>query len=142
MAGHPRRKTAAVDQDANVVTIPRLPPVSNADKPPGWDRWGAAEKVEHLLSMSLDCMREYLSWPPDDLDPYRFAAQTQVIREVPMVAAKVGVARRERTLAEMARRGSTPARHRTSYGENQSSRVGAREIGGAQESARHSRAAR
>jgi hypothetical protein len=38
------------------------------------------------------------------LDPYRLAAQTQVVRVVAMVAAKVGVeARRERILAEMAR---------------------------------------
>jgi hypothetical protein len=42
-------------------------------------------------------MHECLSWPADDLDPYRLAAQTQVIRVVAMVAAKVGVdARRDR----------------------------------------------
>jgi hypothetical protein len=42
-------------------------------------------------------MREYLSWPADDVDPYRLAAQTQVIRVVAMVGAKVGdEARRER----------------------------------------------
>jgi hypothetical protein len=42
-------------------------------------------------------MLDYLSWPADDLDPYRLAAQTQVIRVVAMVAAKVGEeARRER----------------------------------------------
>jgi len=35
-------------------------------------------------------MHEYLSWPADNLDPYRLAAQTQVIRVVAMVAAKVG----------------------------------------------------
>ena len=35
-------------------------------------------------------MRDYLSWPPDDLDPHRLAAQVQVIRVVAMVAAKVG----------------------------------------------------
>jgi hypothetical protein len=47
--------------------------------------------------MSLDRMHDYLSWPADGLDPYRHAAQTQVIRVVAMVAAKVGVeARRER----------------------------------------------
>jgi hypothetical protein len=52
-------------------------------------------------------MHDYLSWPADGLDPYRLAAQTQVIRVVAMVAAKVGdEARRERerVLAEMARR--------------------------------------
>ena len=57
----------------------------------------AAEKVEHLLRLSLDRMHDYLAWPADDLDPYRLAAQTQVIRVVAMVGAKVGdEARRER----------------------------------------------
>ena len=54
-------------------------------------------------------MHDYLSWPADDLDPYRLAAQTQVIRVIAMVAAKVGIeARRERErdriLSEMTRR--------------------------------------
>ena len=70
---------------------------SDPNKPPGWKRWSAAEKVEHLLGLSLDRMREYLSWPADDVDPYRLAAQTQVIRVVAIVGAKVGdQARRER----------------------------------------------
>ena len=103
------RKPVAVDQDGNVVTIPRLPSVAVSNKPPGWNRWSPAEKAEHLLGLSLDRMHDYLSWPADDLDPYRLAAQTQVIRVVAMVAAKVGVdARRERErdriLAEMTRR--------------------------------------
>jgi hypothetical protein len=85
------RKTGAVDQDGNVVTIPRLPPVTGASKPPGWNRWSEAEKVQHLLGLSLDRMREYLTWPPDGLDPYRLAAQTQVIRVLAMVAAKAGI---------------------------------------------------
>jgi hypothetical protein len=90
------RKTGAVDAGGNVVIIPRLPSVTGAHKPPGWNRWSAAEKVEYLLRMSLDRMHDYLSWPADGLDPYRLAAQTQVLRVVAMVAAKVGVeARRE-----------------------------------------------
>jgi hypothetical protein len=84
------RKTGAVDQDGNVVTSPRLPSVTGAHKPPGWNRWSAAEKAEHLLGMSLDRMHDYLSWPADSLDPYRLAAQTQVVRVIAMVAAKVG----------------------------------------------------
>jgi hypothetical protein len=40
--------------------------------------------------MSLDRMAEILGWPADGLDPYRLAAQTQVIRVVSMVLAKVG----------------------------------------------------
>src|SRR5215469_16199190 len=91
------RKTGAVDENGNLVTIPRLPSVTGANKPRGWNRWSAAEKVEHLLRLSLDRMHDYLAWPADDLDPYRLAAQTQVIRIVAMVAAKVGdEARRER----------------------------------------------
>jgi hypothetical protein len=85
------RKTGAVDPDGNVVTIPRLPSVTGTHKRPGWNRWSAAEKVEHLLGLSLDRMHDYLSWPADGLDPYRLAAQTQLIRVVAMVAAKVGV---------------------------------------------------
>jgi hypothetical protein len=99
------RKTGAVDQDGNVVIIPRLP---SANKPRGWNRWSAAEKAEHLLSLSLDRMHDYLSWPADGLDPYRLAAQTQAVRVIAMVAAKAGAEaargrERERVLAEMAR---------------------------------------
>jgi len=102
------RKTGAVDQDGNLITIPRLPSVTGSNKPPGWNRWSTADKVEHLLGLSLDRIHEYLSWPAHDLDPDRLAAQTQVIRVVAMVAAKVGEeARRECTrdavLGEMAR---------------------------------------
>jgi hypothetical protein len=84
------RKTGAVDEHGNLVTIPRLPSVTGANKPPGWNRWSAAEKAQHLLGLSLDRMHDYLSWPANDLDPHRLAAQTQVIRVVAMVAAKVG----------------------------------------------------
>jgi hypothetical protein len=59
------RKTGALDPTTGeVVVIPRLPHVAGASKPPGWDRWPAAEKVEHLLGLSLDRMRDYLSWRP------------------------------------------------------------------------------
>jgi hypothetical protein len=84
------RKTGAVDQDGEVVTIPRLPSVTGSCKLTGWNRRSPAEKAEHLLGLSRDRMHDYLSWPADDLDPYRLAAQTQVIRVVAMVAAKVG----------------------------------------------------
>jgi hypothetical protein len=76
-------KTGAVDQDGNVVTIPRLPSVTGANQPPGWNRWSAAEKVEHLLGLSLDRMHDYLSWPADRLDPYRLAAQMRSMRSTP-----------------------------------------------------------
>jgi hypothetical protein len=58
------RKTGALDQDGNLVTIPRLPAVTGANKPPGWNRWSPAEKAEHLLGLSLDRMHEYLSCLP------------------------------------------------------------------------------
>src|SRR5262249_26781670 len=91
------RKTGAVDEHGNLVTVPRLPSVTGGNKPPGWNQWSAAEKAEHLLGLSLDRMHDYLVWPADNLDPYRLAAQTQVIRVIAMVAAKVGdEARRER----------------------------------------------
>jgi hypothetical protein len=86
------RKTGTLDPTTGeVVVIPRLPSVTGVNKPPGWKRWSAAQKVEHLLGMSLDRLHEYLSWPADGLHPYRLAAQTQVIPVVVMVAAKAGM---------------------------------------------------
>jgi hypothetical protein len=38
--------------------------VVGADKPPGWNRWSPAAKVEHLLGMSLDRIHDYLGWSP------------------------------------------------------------------------------
>ncbi len=45
-------------------------------------------------------MAECLSWPAEGLDPYRLAAQTQVIRVITMVAAKVGERRFDHEAAE------------------------------------------
>jgi hypothetical protein len=64
------RKTGAIDQDGNVVTIQRLLSITGPNGPPGWTRWSAAEKVEQLLGLSLDRMRQYLSCPAEGLDPY------------------------------------------------------------------------
>jgi hypothetical protein len=85
------RRIGAVDQDGNAVTIPRLPSVAGADKPPGWARWSPATKVEHLLGMSLDRIHDYLGWSPHELDPHRLAAQSQAVRVVVMIAAKAGI---------------------------------------------------
>jgi hypothetical protein len=87
------RKTGAVDQDGTVITIPRLPSVTDANKPPGWNRWSPAEKVEHLLGMSLDRMAEILGWPADGLYPYRLAAHLQAARVISVIAAKAGCGR-------------------------------------------------
>ena len=49
MTGFPMRKlrkTGAVDQEGNVVIIPRLPSVTGANKPPGWNQWSAAQKED------------------------------------------------------------------------------------------------
>ena len=68
------RKTRAVDQDGNVVIIPRLPSISGSNKPPSWKRWSPAQKAEHLLGLSLDRNARVPFWPDDDLDPSRLAA--------------------------------------------------------------------
>jgi len=65
---HKLSKTGAVDQDGNVVTIPRLPPVAGANKPLGWDRLSDAEKVQHLLGLSLDA-RGSPPWTPGTTAP-------------------------------------------------------------------------
>ena len=68
MASSPKcklRKTDAVDQGGNVVTIPRLPFVVGSNKPPGWIRWRSKEKAEHLLGLSLYRMHECPSCPAD-----------------------------------------------------------------------------
>jgi hypothetical protein len=99
------RKTGAVDPaTGEVVVIPRLPAVTGASKPPGWNRWSLAEKSDHLLGMSLDRMRENLAWPADGLDPHRLAAQTQVLRVVATVAAKAGERPFDHEIAERLRR--------------------------------------
>jgi hypothetical protein len=58
-----RKIDGAVDEDGNVVSIPRLPAITGTAKPLGWDHWPPHEKLDHLLDMMLDRMREYLSWP-------------------------------------------------------------------------------
>jgi len=51
---------------------------TRAGKPRSRDRRSPAEKVEHLLFMSLDRIHDYLAWPPAELDPRRLTAQPQV----------------------------------------------------------------
>jgi hypothetical protein len=75
------RKTGAVDQDGEPDDHPGRGALAGANKPPSWNRWGAAEKVEHLLGLSAStACTTTLSWSPDGLDPYRLAAQRQVLR--------------------------------------------------------------
>ena len=54
MAGSPlkrQRKLGVHDKDGSVIACPRMLPV--AELPRGWRRWSPAEKVEHLLGMTL-----------------------------------------------------------------------------------------
>jgi hypothetical protein len=86
------RRHGAVDPDSGeVVIIPRLPSVVGPNKPPAWNSWSEGQKIQHLLGMSLDCIHDYLAWPREDIDPYRLAAQAQVVRIVVNVAAKFGL---------------------------------------------------
>src|SRR5262249_56392406 len=81
MAGSPlkrQRKHGVRREDGSVIAFPYMPRV--ADLPPGWRHWSPAEKIEHLLGMSLDRCYEILSWPMTDLDPFRFSVWVQVWR--------------------------------------------------------------
>ena len=86
-----------------------------ADLPPGWGNFGPAQKVEHLLNMSLDRAAEILSWGPvADLDAHRLHVWQQVWRIVFMIGTKAHFdgrlgreaaleRNRERIFAEMSR---------------------------------------
>jgi hypothetical protein len=90
-----------------------MPRVS--ELPPGWRHWSPAEKIEHLLGMTLDDMAEILSWGPiAELDPFRLSVRLQLIRIIFAIGAKAlldgrlgrEAARerdRERILAELMR---------------------------------------
>jgi hypothetical protein len=74
MAGSPlkrQRKLGVRVDDDSVIAFPRMP--RTADLPPGWRHWSPAEKIEHLLGMTLDDMAEILSWPIAELDPFRLS---------------------------------------------------------------------
>jgi hypothetical protein len=89
MAGSPlkrQRKAAVRTDDGSVIAFPRMPRV--ADLPRGWRHWSPAEKVEHLLGMSLDRCCEILSWPTRELDPFRLSVQAQVSRVIFMIGIK------------------------------------------------------
>jgi hypothetical protein len=116
MTGSPlkrQRKAGIRADDGSVIAFPYMPRV--AELPPGWRHWSPAEKIEHLLGMTLDDMAEILSWPIAELDPFRLSMRLQVMRIVFAIGVKalldgtVGreAARerdRERILAEMAQR--------------------------------------
>ena len=90
MAGSPlkrQRKLGVRAEDGSVITFPYMPRV--AELPPGWENFGPAQKVEHLLNMSLDRAAEVLSWGPvTDLDADRLHVWLQVWRVVFMIGTK------------------------------------------------------
>ena len=89
MAGSPlkrQRKAAVRTDDGSVIAFPRMPRV--ADLPRGWRHWSPAEKVEHLLGMTLDDVVKILSWPTRELDPFRLSVQAQVSRVIFMIGIK------------------------------------------------------
>ena len=79
-------KAAVRDDGGRVIAFPYMPRV--AQLPRGWRRWSPAEKIEHLLGMSLDQAHNILSWPPAELDPPRLAVQAQVRHVTFMVGVK------------------------------------------------------
>jgi len=82
MAGCPirRARNAGIRaDDGGVITFPYMPRV--ADLPRGWRHWSPAQKIEHLLGISLDRAHEILSSRPViELDPHRLNVLTQVWR--------------------------------------------------------------
>jgi hypothetical protein len=116
MAGSPfkrQRKLGVRVDDDSVIAFPRMP--RTADLPPGWRHWSPAEKIEHLLGMTLDDIAEIMSWGPiAELDPFRLSVRLQVIRLIFAIGVKAlldgrlgrEAARdrdRERVLAELVR---------------------------------------
>jgi hypothetical protein len=115
MAGSPlkrQRKLGVRTAEGSVIAFPHMPRV--ADLPRGWQHWSPAEKVEHLLGMTLDDMAEILSRPIAELDPFRLSVRLQVMRIIFAIGVKAlldgrlgrEAARerdRQRILAEMAR---------------------------------------
>jgi hypothetical protein len=88
---------SAVDENGDLVTIPRLSSVAGSSKLPGWKRRSAAEKVEHLLGLSLDRMHDFSLGLPIASIRTGLQLRRKSFVSWPMVAAKVGgEARRER----------------------------------------------
>ena len=89
MAGSPlkrQRKSGIRGYDGSVIASPYMPLV--ADLPRGWRHWSPAQKIEHLLGMSLDRAHEILSWRVGELDSQRLNVLTQVLRIILMIGLK------------------------------------------------------
>jgi hypothetical protein len=89
MAGSPlkrQRKLGVRAADGSVIAFPYMPCV--ADLPPGWRHLSTADKITHLLGMSLDRAFEIVSWPRAGLDPLCLSLKVQVMRIIVMIAGK------------------------------------------------------
>ena len=91
MVGSPikRMRKAGVSDPVTgeLVRFPYMPRV--AELPRSWQNFGPAQKVEHLLNMSLDRAAEILSWGPvADLDAHRLHVWLQVWRVVFTIGTK------------------------------------------------------
>jgi hypothetical protein len=90
MAGSPlkrARKQGIRRDDGTIIAFPYMPRV--ADLPRGWRHWPPAEKIEHLLEMTLDDIAEIMSWGPiGELDPFRLSVRLQVMRIIFAIGAK------------------------------------------------------
>ena len=116
MAGSPlkrARKQGIRLENGTVIPFPYMPRVANL--PPGWRHFSIADKIKHLLGMSLDQALEIVSWPLAECDPPRLSLQVQLIRIVSKIAGKAfldgSLARdaarerdRDRILSELTRR--------------------------------------
>ena len=81
------RKAGITDPvTGELVPFPYMPRV--AELPPRWRWFSTAERVEHLLGMSLDRAAEILTWPLAELDPLQLSLQMQVWRVVFMIGVK------------------------------------------------------
>jgi hypothetical protein len=81
------RKAGITDPvTGELVPFPYMPRVT--ELPPGWRWLSTAEKVEHLLGMSLDRAAEILTWPVAELDPLRLSLRMQVWHVVFMIGVK------------------------------------------------------
>jgi hypothetical protein len=119
MAGSPlkRQRNQGIRlDDGRIIAFPYMPRV--ADLPSGWRHFSAAEKIEHLLGMTLDDMDGILSWPIAELDPFRLSVRLQVMRLFsPSVSRRCSMASSTATLpasaiaivsSKSSRSGSTP----------------------------------
>jgi hypothetical protein len=89
MAGSPlkrQRKLGVRAEDGSVIAFPYMP--RTADLPRGWRHRSPAEKIEHLLGMTLDDIAEIMSWPIAELDPFRLSVKLQVMRIILAIGAK------------------------------------------------------